>query len=272
MDEEPNLLRPVASVNSRFSHDTLSKTSTIGFIILRYVCDPSTDVYWKECYDSIRKLYPIEPILIVDDNSSPEYLTEKQLENTTIVHSEFPKRGELLPYLYYLQYPIADVVMMLHDSMFISKYIDFSTTNTYVPLWDFDHRWDQPNDEFEMIQLYNTNVLTRFYRVKQLWNGCFGGMTVIRHDFLRFVNAQYDLTKLCKLVVNRYNRQSFERVIGCILQFSQYKHQNLTEVGPENKQKPVFGDIHKYCKWNSVHFENRLQYTHLPMIKIWTGR
>jgi hypothetical protein len=258
-------------ITTRFEY-YMEKISTIGFIILRYVCNPSTDLYWKECYDSIRNLYPTEPILIVDDNSSTEYLTEKQLENATIVSSEFPKRGELLLYLYYLKYPIADVVLMLHDSMFITKRIDFSTTTTYSPLWDFDHRWDQPTDEMRMIQLYNDPVLTRFYGVKQLWNGCFGGMTIIRHDFLTYVNTQYDLSKLCNLVVNRYNRQSFERVIGCILQLSQYKKHKLSEVDSENAQKTMFGDIHMYCTWECVRFGNRHQYTHLPIIKVWTGR
>lgn len=248
------------------------KQPTQGFIILRYVSCEITDCYWKECYDSIRKFYPEEPILIVDDNSNAKYLTEKQMTNTTVVQSEFPKRGELLPYLYYLRHSIADVVMMLHDSMFIAKYIDFSGVSGYASLWDFEHHWDQPNDEICMIQLYNDNMLTRFYRAKQLWNGCFGGMTIIRHDFLKYVNAKYDLYQLVELVMSRYNRQSFERVIGCILQLSYYKIQGLIDVDASNKEKSMFGCIHKYCVWESVNFSNRNEYKHLPIIKIWSGR
>jgi serine/threonine protein kinase len=74
-----------------------------GFIILRHVNDEITNNYWKLSYDCIRKYYPEHQVLIIDDNSNKEYLTEHPLYKTTIINSEYPGRGELLPYYYYLK-------------------------------------------------------------------------------------------------------------------------------------------------------------------------
>ena len=140
MEPELELSKPVAK--------------TMGFIILRHVNSDLSDKYWKYNYDSIRKFYPENAIMIIDDNSNSRYLTTKVMTNTIVIQSEFHQRGELLPYLYYFQNPIADIVMILHDSMFITNYIDFSKVDGYKSLWDFSHRWDQIHDETGIIQVY----------------------------------------------------------------------------------------------------------------------
>jgi hypothetical protein len=245
---------------------------TMGFIILRYVNSELSDKYWKYNYDLIRKFYPENAIMIIDDNSNSRYLTKKVMTNTIVIQSEFHQRGELLPYLYYLQNPIADIVMILHDSMFITKYIDFSDVNCYKSLWDFRHRWDQIQDEKHIIQVYNNPLLSSFHHVKTLWDGCFGGASIITHEFLRFIYTDYDLFKITDRITSRYNRMSFERVIGCIMQVQYHKYQKKQEVGPEDKNPAFFGDIHKYCVWESITFSNKEKYEYLPIIKVWTGR
>ena len=47
-----------------------------GFIIVRHVNSVSTNQYWKHAVRSVRKFYPDDPIAIVCDNSSPEFLVE----------------------------------------------------------------------------------------------------------------------------------------------------------------------------------------------------
>ena len=74
---------------------------SVGFIILRHVNSYVTDKYWKLCYDCIRKYYPENDIVIIDDNSHPEYVSYKSIYKTKIIEAPYPKRGELLPYLYY---------------------------------------------------------------------------------------------------------------------------------------------------------------------------
>lgn len=229
----------------------------IGFIILRHVNNEITNKYWIKSYKSIRKYYPDNYIIIIDDNSNYLYITDEYLYNTTIINSEYNRRGELLPYYYYLNNKLFDIAVIIHDSVFINKYIDFSV-DKYKMLWNFEHKWDQEDDETLMIDVFNDTELKEFYENKDLWSGCFGAMTVIKHDYLKFINKKYELSKLLNLIQTKYNRQSFERVIACLLQ----KHYPA---------EIIFGDIHKYCRWG-IAFDEIDNFRELPIIKVWSGR
>lgn len=230
---------------------------SFGFIILRHVNNELTNKYWIKCVNSIRQYYPENEILIIDDNSNYNFITDEQLYKTTVINSEYPKRGELLPYYYYLHNKLFDVAIIIHDSIIINKYIDFSI-DKYKFLWEFEHHWDQIEDETIMINIFNDPELKDFYEKKDLWKGCFGCMAIIRHDYLAFINNKYDISKLLELVLTRYNRCSFERVIACLLQ-------------KEGNKETLLGNIHNYCKWG-IHFNQINKYHYLPIIKYWTGR
>jgi hypothetical protein len=230
---------------------------SFGFIILRHVNNELTNKYWIKCVNSIRQYYPENNILIIDDNSNYEYITEETLYKTTIINSEYPKRGELLPYYYYLQNKLFNTAVIIHDSVFINKYINMSV-DKYKLLWDFTHNWDQIEDETRMINVFNDLELKEFYENKNLWTGCFGCMSIITHDYLTYINNKYDISKLLDCVLNRNNRSSFERVIACLLQ-------------KEGNKEILLGNIHNYCKWG-VTFDEIDNYSHLPLIKCWTGR
>lgn len=244
--------------------------TTYGFIILRHVNNELTNKYWITCVNSVRQYYPENIILIIDDNSDYNYITNEPLYNTIVINSEYPKRGELLPYYYYVHNKLFDVAIIIHDSIVINKHLDMgvdldmSVENSslngfkYKFLWEFEHHWDQIEDETRMIEVFNDSELKEFYNNKQLWKGCFGGMAIITHEFLSQVNNKYNFGKLIPLVLNRHNRCSFERVIACLLQ-------------KEGTQQTMLGNIHKYCKWE-IKFNEIDNYTHLPLIKYWTGR
>ena len=236
---------------------TDSPVSKIGFIMLRHVNSELTNQYWIHCYNSIRKYYPENWILIIDDNSNYKYITNQCLHNTNIILSEFPGRGELLPYYYYLQNKLFDIAVILHDSVFVNTYIDFSV-DKYKIIWEFEHSWDQTEDETQMINVFNDDELLNFYDNKSLWKGCFGGMVVIRHAFLEEINKKYDISKLLDYVLTRHNRKSFERVIACLLQKT---HPRTT----------LYGTIQSYVKWG-IRFREKETCAHLPLIKVWTGR
>ena len=82
----------------------------------------------------------------------------------------------------------------------------------------------------------------------------FGGMSIITHDFLVLVNKKYNID----LLLNRYKRQSFERVIACLFQMFYINNSLL-------------GNIISYCPY-VIRYENREEFKHLPFLKVWTGR
>jgi len=231
----------------------------IGFIILRHVNNSETNKYWKYCYDSIRKYYPENSIVIIDDNSKKEFVTNYELYKTTIIESKYPKRGELLPYYYYVYNKFFEIAVIIHDSVFINQYLDFNVEK-YKIFWDFKHNWDDIEDETKMIKALNdeNNELLNYYQDKSLWKGCFGGMVIIKHDFLNKINNKYKLHKLLDLIKIRFNRCSFERVIACILQ-------------KEEKTDALFGDIHDYIPWGTL-YDDISKYSNLPIIKVWSFR
>jgi hypothetical protein len=231
---------------------------TLGFIILRHVNNDSTNRYWIHCYECIRKYYPENFILIIYDNSEYKYITNEKMYKTYIINSEYPKRGELLPYYYYLQNKLFDNAVILHDSVFINSYIDF-TIDKYKMIWEFNkHCWDQIEDETKMINLFNDKELLEFYENKSLWSGCFGGMVIISFEFLQFINSKYDITKLLDYVLTRHNRCSFERVIACLLQ-------------KEHNKSILIGDIND-CGYWGITFDDIDDCKDLQIIKVWSGR
>jgi hypothetical protein len=240
---------------------------SIGFIILRHVNNSITNNYWIHSYDCIRKLYPENNILIIDDNSNYEFITNKDLYKTNIINSEFPKRGELLPYYYYLKNKLFDIAVILHDSVFINEYIDFNV-DTYKIIWNFTTCQNENiQDVTNLLKLFDDDNLLNFYYRYDLWRGCFGGMSIITHNYLSEFNSKYDLSKLLEGITTRYNRCSFEIVLGCLL----YKY------GSNNKNNVLLGDIDNYLKsynikWAETEWNNKDNYNHLPLLKIWTGR
>lgn len=232
---------------------------TSGFIILRHVNSELTNNYWMHCYDCIREYYPENEIVIIDDNSNYDFITEKELYKTTIINSEYPGRGELLPYFYYLHNKFFDTAIIIHDSVFINSYIDIKTEK-YTFLWDFKHKWDVVENETKIIKLFNDDELLNFYNNKELWRGCFGCMNIITHDYLVYVNSKYDISILLDYILNRDDRMALERVLACLLQIN-YKSNSL------------FGSIHLYCRWGITYNNiNKHNIKKLPVIKVWTGR
>lgn len=237
-----------------------NKNLDIGFIILRHVNSKITNTYWIKCYNCIRKYYPENKIIIIDDNSNYQFLTIKDLYKTTIINSEYQGRGELLPYYYYLQNKFVDKAVIIHDSVFINKYIHFDVDD-YKLLWTFNNKYNYKYRIIipKILKVFNNPNLIRFYNTN-LWKGCFGGMSIISHDYLSFINSKYNLNKLLNYITNRKMRMCFERIIGCLLQI-------------HKPYKCLLGDIHQYCSWNiKIHNINQENIKKLPLIKVWSGR
>ena len=227
-----------------------------GFIILRHVNNKLTNQYWIKSVQCIRQFYPENNIVIIDDNSDASFLTDEPLHNTSVIYTKYPKRGELLPYLYYLHNKLFDVAVILHDSVFINSKLDLSVEN-YKFLWNFPAHPHNEDYEIKLLTLFNDVQLTKYYKQKQ-WKGCFGGMSIITHDYLKHVNEKYAMIKLMNGINNRESRCCFERVLAILLQM-------------ECKEQTLLGSIYDYCPWG-IPFHEIHKYNYLPIIKCWTGR
>ena len=63
--------------------------ATIGFILIRHINSNETNEYWKESYTCIRKFYPLNEIVIIDNDSNYQFVTTMDTVNTTIIQSEY---------------------------------------------------------------------------------------------------------------------------------------------------------------------------------------
>jgi hypothetical protein len=236
----------------------------LGFVILRHVNSEISNNYWIICYNQIRKFYPTNKILLIDDNSNYELISkdiESTLTNTTIIQAEYKGRGEILPYYYYLHNKLFDIAVVIHDSVFIQRYIDFGTDNRFI--WDFEHHWDNLYNQDRIINLLTNNQeVSQLYNNNSLWKGCFGVMSIIKYDFLKLLDDKYNFTNLVNHITCRYDRMSLERVFAVI-----FTKENT------NIQTSMLGNIHKYCRFGQsyqFYIENKIHDD--PIIKLWSGR
>jgi len=246
--------------------------TNLGFIILRHVNNILTNNYWKESYNCIREYYPNNKILIIDDNSNYTYINiedERKLQNCEIIKSEYIGRGELLPYYYFYKTKFTNKVVIIHDSVFIKKYIDFNEDIAVKFLWHFNN--DKKEDSSRVINylnlLNNNNLLIKEYNSYK-WYGCFGVMSVIKIDFLINLVEKYNFFKLLDVIKNRKDRSTLERIYS-ILCYIENNNINI---------KTYFNDIHSYCKWsyNFNEYMNEINNKNIKniksIIKVWSGR
>jgi len=236
-----------------------------GIIMLRHVSDKKSDLFWKHCYDCIRNFYPTSNVLIIDDNSKYEFITDKELDkNVIVIQSEYPGRGELLPYYYY-SLPgnnFCETALCIHDSMFITRYIDIGDVKTCKMLWSFSnhHPYDIDNAH-RILSCYKDKKLNNLFNSNQ-WKGCFGGMCIINHNYLLEINNQYKIKLMLNKVTKRAEREAFERVWGVIMQVCEKT---------SNFNNTLIGDIHNKTYWGTT-WEQRNEYKRHPITKTWYSR
>lgn len=243
---------------------------SLGFIIIRHVNNKITDLYWKECYNCIRKFYD-NPIMIIDDSSNKDFLNENIfLKNSTIVYDQEHKgAAELLPYYYFHKLKPFDTAVIIHDSVFIQTKINFELepSENIRFFWNFNHHF---NDEiFSLIRETTCSIvqcqdLLEFYNQKDQWIGAFGAMSVIKWSFINNLNENHQIfLKLLPNIKNRLNRHALERVIPLMAYFND-----------KNIKPSLFGDIHKYFNRYDISFFDYLtqDFSKYPIMKVWTGR
>ena len=149
----------------------------------------NTNKYWNHSVKLIRTLYPRVKIVIIDDNSNQEFVkVDFNYKNIEIVQSEFPGRGELLPYYYYIRNKYFENAIILHDSVFIHKKINFEVLRgeKVMPLWVFEQDSENLEKTLSIARNLKCNYdISKALRIKDLktlalelprdkWYGCFG--------------------------------------------------------------------------------------------------
>lgn len=256
------------------AYDIAYPNRPLGFIIVRHVNSKQTDYYWKECYTCIRKWYD-NPIIIIDDSSNFEYLNDNlKLVNCHIIYdTEHKGCGELLGYYYYHLLKPFESAVILHDSVFIQKYVDFSLRDANMQfLWTFNSAWDTELNTYyhelcSPMPLYEE--ILAFYRQRQ-FRGCFGLMSVIKWDFLDLLAEDGLLFALGQIKGRRDARSALERILG----FMAFRRDPTIQAR--------WGEIHSYIRWGTtfleylgsgigvvggIHSDDKLD-----IVKVWTGR
>jgi hypothetical protein len=259
-----------------------------GFIFTRHINSIETNEYWKECIRCIRKNYQNNIIIIIDDNSSLEYVTNDNvdLKNCFIIQSEYPKRGEILAYYYFYKYKLFDKAVIIHDSIFLQQDIsqEINDVSNVKFLWHFKNKQDDHlvKEMFYINHLKNDAInpnenlttLTNIYLEREKWLGCFGIMSVITHDFLNILVEKYNIFTLLTVVKTREDRCSLERIFAILC----YVNNNyFTDNSPS-----IFGEIVDYKFLGMPFHYNYHNYLidkktfdvakFSKIIKVWCGR
>ncbi len=223
-----------------------------GFIITRHVSTVKSAKYWMECVSRLRHFYPDTPIVIIDDASLPQLIAPLEVKDVTVIKSEFPKRGELLPYYYLLKYQWFEKAVILHDSVFVQQWINFDAYEDQ-PLWCFFDNTNLVGVKSLVPYLKSSDMLMT--GVRPLMRGCFGLMAVVLRSTVQKWQEEYNFLELLKVVQSRPQRCALERVFGLFF------------------AKPsIFGNIFQYqygLKYDEYkRGRNRCKF----IVKVWTGR
>lgn len=263
-----NTIFTISENDKLYTHFITNKINndSYGFIILRCVKKYEHDLYWKECYKCIRKFYN-QKIIIIDDNSNKLFLKKMPLVNTIIIQSEFPGRAELLPYYYFYKLKPFNKAIILHDTMFIQKKINFLDIVDIKFIWHFpEHNCDEVPIENNFIsQLNNNHKLKEFYDNKN-WYGCFGLGTIIDYNFIKYLQDKYNIFNILNFINNKHDRMALERIFG-LLSFFENKltFNNCSLLNSIHHHIMAF----KLTYVEYIKIKNTFDY---PIIKIWSGR
>ncbi len=199
--------------------------------------------------------------MMIDDASDKDILHDMDMTNVTVIESEYPGAGELLPYYYLWKLKPFKKAIILHDSMFIKEELDISDSKF---LWHFsDHRWDRTDLEVEMLlALKNRKILLDRYCRKDTWIGCFGAAMVIDVEHLSLIMENEGVEKLLPMIKGREHRMAIERVMALLMQV--YGVTNSSIIGCIHDMEGSFHyTMNDYIKGNIPP---------MAVIKVWSGR
>jgi hypothetical protein len=241
-----------------------------GFIVTRHVNSEQTNLYWNQCVKLLRIHYTKCQIVIIDDNSNQDLIKpDHDYKNLTIIQSEYPGRGELLPYIYFLKHKWFENAVIIHDSVFFHFTFPFEKMNRqFASLWCFGNNNSELSNIIRVAKTLTNNkpIINCINNWnKGGWLSSQGAQSYINHNFLTRLNKKYNLVNLLASVLNRSDRCTLERIIGILV----YLETNNTDT--------VFGDINLLYKAGNYTFNEYIDTFNNGKVmrriaKVWTGR
>jgi hypothetical protein len=241
-----------------------------GFIVTRHVNTEQTNLYWNQCVKLLRSHYPKCQIVIIDDNSNQDFIKpEHDYKNLTIIQSEYPGRGELLPYIYFLRYRWFENAVIIHDSVFFHFTFPFEKLNRqFASLWFFGNNDSELSNIIRVAKTLKNNrpvidCINKWDR--GLWLSSQGAQSYINHNFLVRINNKYNFKNLLDSVLNRSDRCTLERIIGILVYLE------------TDNIDTIFGDINLLYKAGNYSFDEYIDSFNNGKVmrriaKVWTGR
>jgi hypothetical protein len=178
----------------------------------------------------------------------------------TIYDTDWKGCGELLGYYYFHLLKPFQTAVILHDSVFIQKQIDFSC-NDMKFLWTFTGQWDHELERYyhELCQgMPAYEEIMHIYQQRS-YRGCFGLMAVITSEFLDKLVEDGLFMALDNIKGRRDARSALERVLG-IMAYNR------------GASSVLYGEIHSYMRWGTSFTDYLLQGVDRDIVKVWTGR
>lgn len=251
---------------------------SFGFIVLRHVNSEKTNKYWNQCVKLLRTNYLDNIIVIIDDDSICKFIkSDYEYKNMIYIQSEYPKRGELLPYIYYLRNKWFDSAVIIHDSTFIHTKINFqSIRNPVLPLWHFKYDKENFGNLIRIsMKLKNNNKIIHKLRLTSttmgldnIISGCFGVQCYIRHAFLQKMDRVFNISSIIPMVTCRSDRCALERIMAAM-----FHHENIGLYSTKSLMGCIFSH-HRPFDYTFDEYESDFKSGHIakPILKVWTGR
>ena len=223
---------------------------SFGFLIPTHVCTLDSFKTFTECIQSLQRLYPTTPKLLfynketsVDISQLDFIANDPTIRLITTRYCE----GELNVYKHYYEEKYFDMAILLHDSFVLKKQFEgLEAIQDINYIWNFtNHRvhWhiiEEPKTEYNIENNIRThddlilhNVNTSFdhtsdfynyfittYPRKQEWVGCYGSLSIIRHDFLKKVVERTNLFALIPNIKDKRDRITLESIITLAFQYT----------------------------------------------------
>jgi hypothetical protein len=221
-----------------------------GFLIPTHISTQESLDTFRRCIDSLDRFHPdIPKILFYDPVMSYDISTLDFVKNNksiTTVKTRYCQ-GELNVYKHYYENKYFDMAVILHDSFELKKTLtNLDDIKDINYIWYFtNHRvhWHTITEDQTEYNIKNSikthddlilhiaqksfdnssdfyKYFIDIYHRKNEWIGCYGSISILRHDFLLKLEEKTKIFKLLPHMVEKRNRITLESIITIAFQYT----------------------------------------------------